>query len=46
MVSRPITVAGLTSKPASAYTPMVITMSWASATSAAMAIRHSNAIDR
>ena len=41
-----MTVAGLTSKPASAYTPMVITMSCSSAISAAMAIRHSNAIDR
>ena len=46
MVSSPITVAGATGKPASAYTPTVITMSWTSAISAATAIRHSNAIDR
>ena len=46
MVSRPMTDVGLTVKPVSAYTPMVITMSWISATNAATAIRHSNAIDR
>ena len=41
-----MTDVGLTEKPVSAYTPMVITMSWISATNAAMAIRQSNAIDR
>jgi hypothetical protein len=46
MVSRPITEAGLTWNWSSAYTPTVITMSWASAISAATAIFHSNAIDR
>ena len=46
MVSRPITVVGETWNPVSAYTPMVITMSCSSATNAAIAIRHSNAIDR
>ncbi len=46
MVSRPITEAGLTWNPSSAYTPIVMTMSWASAISAAAAIFHSNAIDR
>ena len=44
--SKPITEAGLTEKPNSAYTPMVITMSWIRATNAAEAIFHSNAIDR
>ena len=39
-------MAGLTWKPSSAYTPTVMTMSWASAISAATAIRHSKAIDR
>ena len=41
-----MTVAGLTWKWASAYTPIVITMSWISATNAAAAIRHSNATVR
>src|ERR1700734_2949346 len=41
-----MTEVGLTEKPVSAYTPIVITMSCTSATNAATAIRHSNAIDR
>src|SRR5579859_6493710 len=46
MVSRPMTVAGLTWKPVSAYTPVAMTRSWMSATKAATAIFHSKAIDR
>ena len=46
MVSRPITVAGATGNPTSAYTPVVMTMSCSSATNAATAIFHSNAIVR
>src|SRR5580658_8798693 len=46
MVSRPMTVAGLTWNPVSAYTPVAMTRSWISATKAATAIFHSKAIDR
>ena len=41
MVSRPITVAGVTSKPISEYTPAVTVMSCTSAASAETAIRSS-----
>src|SRR6516225_2303116 len=46
MVSRPMTVAGLTWNPVSAYTPVAMTRSWMRATKAATAIFHSKAIDR
>src|SRR5580700_5733640 len=46
MVSRPMTVAGLTWSPVSAYTPVAMTRSWMSATKAATAIFHSKAMDR
>ena len=41
IVSRPMTVAGETSKPTSEYTPAVMMMSFARAMSAASAIRRS-----
>ena len=41
-----MTVVGLTEKPVSAYTPIVIRMSCSRAMNADTAIRHSNAIDR
>src|SRR5271166_1502743 len=46
MVSSPMTVAGLTWNPVSAYTPVAMTRSWIRATKAATAIFHSKAIDR
>src|ERR1039457_4452492 len=46
MVSSPITVAGLTWNPVSAYTPVAMTRSWIKATKAAMAIFQSKAIVR
>ncbi len=46
MVSRPITVPGVTSKPTSAYTPTVMVRSWIRAISAATAMRHSKAMAR
>src|SRR5439155_6099812 len=42
MVRMAMTVSGVTSRPTSAYTPAVMMRSWASATSAPMAIFHSN----
>src|SRR5580658_10471013 len=46
MVSSPITVAGLTWNPVSAYTPVAMTRSWIRATKAATAIFHSKAMVR
>ena len=42
MVSTAITVAGVTSKPAIEYTPIVMSTSWISATSVGIAMRSSN----
>ena len=42
MVSRAITVAGVTSKPAIEYTLRVISTSWISATRVGTAMRNSN----